>query len=154
MAFDLINTAERGIKWGGRTIADSAKSIWSDTSNAEFFDKPGAAIAGLGKEAIILPVKTIGKIMGETGKGIGSLLLGTLKLGGRAMMLIPLPFPFPGECHSIAEVYRKITAVKDALAMKERGDPEKFTNIFKRLNATIQTVRNDTEKATTGVAVA
>lgn len=155
MSFDPIDTASRAASWEWNTIKDSGKTVWSNTGSADFFNKPGVAVAEIGKEALLLPARNILKIMSMTGTGVGKLLFGTLKWTGKALLALPWPMPLPNGCKSLAEVGWQLNVVKNVLAEKARGNPQAFGPLFKSLSGTIENVRNAAEtRATTGSTIA
>lgn len=134
-------------------IKKSALNVWNTTSaEPDIFSKPGVAVAELGKEALLLPVKNIAKISSWAIRAMGSVLWGTMKLGGQAAMLIPLPLPLPGNSHSIADVRRNVESLKYGFAQKVNGNPRPFGELAKEWD-TIDHVRNDAQaRATDGSA--
>ncbi|MDD5055538.1 MAG: hypothetical protein PHZ00_04705 [Candidatus Peribacteraceae bacterium] len=143
MSFDPVEFASKAIRAEKDIVFDSARTIWNNTSSADIFSKPGVAVAETLKEGLFtIPLTNIGKISGWALKGMGKLLWGTVKVGAQLAMLVPLPLPLPSGCNNLAEVGWKLGAVKEALAMKARGNPEEIGVIFKNLYGTIGDVRN------------
>ncbi len=151
MSLDPFEAGSRIVGTAGKMIKDSALTVWDTTkSEPDMFSKPGVALAEIGKESVLLPVRGIAKISSWAIRKMGTVLLGTVKLGAQTAMMIPLPVPLPAGCNSLAEATWKIGVMKDAFAEKARGNPRAFGAIFDTLSGTISNVRNDASNQAIG----
>lgn len=151
MSLDPFEAGSRIVSTTGKMIKDSALTVWdTTTSEPDIFSKPGVALAEIGKESILLPMRGIGKISSWAIRKMGTVLLGTVKLGGQLAMLAPLPIPLPAGCNSLAEAAGKIGAAKDAFAEKARGNPRAYSELMNEFSGTMHRVRNDASRKAIG----
>ncbi len=121
MAEHLNNFVEHVTKMN---VLDPAKRIWeSGKTGKSVFDKGTRVIATTGKELVLLPVYNAVSIMNWTRKKALNLLEGTLKLGGKSLMLVPLPFP---NANNIAAIRGSIVSHREAMEMTVLGNGKSF----------------------------
>ncbi len=116
-------------------------------SGTDVFDKASSVVGETAKELSLLPLRNVGAISSLIWKKSFSVLGSTLKLGGQATMLIPLPLP--GGMRNAAEVRGSVVSLRKAIDIKAQGtNSESFKDLFDRIRG----VRNDAEKHATGQA--
>ncbi|MSR67523.1 hypothetical protein EXS65_01705 [Candidatus Peribacteria bacterium] len=108
-----------------RNIVDPAKRIYGAVSREKAFGKPGVLVAETVKEGLFLVPRNAAAIANWTLGKMFILLGGTVKLGLKSAMHIPLPLPVG--MNSPAALKGNIDASLEQLRIKLGGRPKKWT---------------------------